>query len=683
MLWAFFYIGNNVLVNSNSISLDKSVSLENETLTYEENLPIVVIGAGPVGLRFIQALRKRSPEQAVILYGKEPWEPYNRVKLSSLLSGELTFSQINNPSYDRQDKLLTCRFNCEVTKIDTKEKVVFDEQGGRQKYKKLILAMGSQAHVPSIRGIDQKGVYVFRDLTDTQNLVARQVRTRKVVVIGGGLLGLEAAKAMQRNNTEVTVIEHTPRLLHTQLDETAAELLREHIMSLGIKIRLGESVHEILNNQYGLCGVKLSSGTEIKCDTVIVSAGIRPNVEIARKAYISVGRGIRVNDSMQTSVEDVYAIGECCEHRKKIYGLVAPGYEQAEVAAHTIVQGNSKYTGSTVSTNLKVIEKSVFSMGVILNEGYDSSYSEYKYTNYSKGIYRKIILKNKRIVGAISVGDWHEKRRIQSFIDNKKIIMPWRINRFKKKGNLLPEQDAADVQSWPSVTVICNCTGRTRGEISKAITSGCQSIESIAESTSASSVCGSCKPLIANLLGSSEPAQAVKLSGSINTVSMILLLLFVVTLVLGPMGYNLSSEDSIQWDVAWRNSLIKQITGFSILGLSIVAVILSFRKRMRKFTNGDFDIWRGVHVFVSVLVVIALFAHTGFRIGSNLNSYLMIMFSAMIIVGSLSAIAIASTHKFDLVTMTNIRKKLVWGHIIFFWPVPVLLTFHILKSYYF
>jgi len=679
----FFVRKKSVLVSNR---LTKNVETVSEKKSFAEDpdkLPVVVIGSGPVGLRFIQALRKRNPKQEVILYGKEPWEPYNRVKLSLLLSGEANFSQLKNISYDENDNLLHCRFNCAVVKIDTLRKMVIDERGGCQPYKKLVLAMGSRAHIPGIMGVEQKGVYVFRDMDDAQSLLARQVRTRKVVVIGGGLLGLEAAKAMQRNNTEVTVVEHTPRLLNTQLDAEGSALLREHVMSLGIKVRLGESVHKILSNKFGVCAVKLSSNVEIDCDTVIISAGIRPNVEIAREAHIAVGKGIRVDDSMCTNVDNVYAIGECCEHRKRIYGLVAPGYEQAEVAAHAITKGKSKYKGSISSTNLKVIDKSVFSMGVVLNEGYDSSYTEYKYSDHSQGVYRKIIIKNKRIVGAISIGDWSEKNRIQSLIDNKNILFPWHIIRFKKGGILFSEEENSDIQNWPSSAVVCNCTGKTRGELSKEILSGCQTVECLSENTGAGTVCGSCKPLVINLLGSVASVEPVRLSKSITATSIALLLVFFAYLTFGSVGYNHTSEGTFQWDVLWRSSLAKQITGFSILGLSVIAVVLSFRKRVAKFTLGDFDVWRGIHIFASLFSLFALFAHTGFRIGNNLNAMLMVSFFAMLLVGSLSAIVIANTHKFDLSTMTSIRKKLVWGHIILFWPVPVLLMFHVLKSYYF
>jgi len=668
-------------INKNIVEVVNSE--KDNSFTQLKKLPIVVIGSGPVGLRFIQALRKRDSTQPIILYGKEPWEPYNRVKLSSLLSGDIKFNDVKNAVFDDLDPHLICRFNCAVLKIDTVAKMLVDENGGYQPYEKLVLATGSRAHVPSIKGIDKKGVYVFRDLTDTQHLIARQVRTRKVVVIGGGLLGIEAAKAMQRNNTEVTIIEHMPRLLSTQLDEEAAALLREYIMSLGIHVRLGNSVHEVIHNKHGVSGIKLSSGAEISCDTVIVSAGIRPNVEIAREAHISVGKGVRVDDSMQTNIKDIYAIGECCEHRKKVYGLVAPGYEQAEVAAHTIVKGKSKYKGSIVSSSLKVIDKSVFSMGEVLSEGFDLVYSEYKYVNYSKDIYRKIILKNRRIVGAISVGEWKEQRRLQSLINNKKMLMPWQVSRFKQTGNLLSDKEEADVKRWPSSAVVCNCTGRTRGDISNAIVSGCQSVEDVADKTGASTVCGSCKPLLVNLLDSKEPVKPVGFSKSINVISIALIIVALLAYGFGSLPYSLSSEINIQWDVIWRNSLTKQITGFSILGLSLIAVSLSLRKRVKKVNFGDFDMWRGLHVFISALVVLTLFIHTGFRVGDNLNAYLMLFFIAMLLIGSLSAITISLTHKFDLVTMTSIRKKMVWGHIILFWPVPVLLMFHIFKSYYF
>ncbi len=646
-------------------------------------LPIVIVGTGPVGMRFIQALRKRNASVPVILYGKEPWEPYNRVKLSSLLSGDIKIHDINTPLIDLQQKNLITRFNCEVKMIDSVGKFIVDDHGGYQPYSKLVLATGSRPHIPNISGIDSKGVFTFRDLNDAQQLVARQVRARKVVVIGGGVLGLEAAKAMQRNNTEVTVIEHTPRLLSTQLDNEASELLREYILSIGIKVRLGESVKEVVSDKYGLHSVVMSDNSIIECDTIIVSAGIKPNIELARNAHIAVNRGIRVNDSMRSSDPDIYAIGECCEHRQKIYGLVAPGFEQAEVAAHSILHGKSRYEGSISATNIKVIDKTVFSMGEVAFEGYHPDLTEYKYEDHNKGIYRKLVVSKRKIVGAIAVGNWQEQGRVQSLIDNKKYIFPWQLLRFKKTGNLLPDKNEADVSRWPSAAVVCNCTGQTRGEISRAILSGCNSTDKITHKTGAGSVCGSCKPLLNLMIGANEPVSPVKFYKTIGVISVLVLMLYAFFILYGSIGYNYSAAETFKWDTLWRSSLAKQVSGFSIVGLSVIAVMLSLRKRIKKITFWNFDVWRGIHIFVSVFVIGSLLAHTGFRFGNNIDYYLMLAFSAMLLAGSLSAIMISISPRFDAVTIGKIRKNLVWGHILFFWPIPVLLTFHVLKSYYF
>jgi len=672
-----------VLVTDNKKSTDNSHLNNIHAAVHENQEPIVVIGNGPVGIRFIQSLQKRDPDKHIIVYGKEPWEPYNRVKLSSVLSGETKFSEIKTSTFDTSKENIDCRYNCEVIKVDPVSKIIFDDRGGCQSYEKLVLATGSHAHIPNIKGIDQKGVYVFRDLTDTQHLLARQVRARNVVVIGGGLLGLEAAKAMQRNNTEVTIIEHTPRLMNSQLDETASEVLREYIMSQGIKVRLGDSVKEIIKDKHGISSIRLSSCVTIDCDTIIVSTGIKSNIELARQANLSVGRGIRVDDSMRTSAKDVYAIGECCEHRDKVYGLVAPGYEQAEVAAHSILNGSSKYKGSITATNLKVIDNPVFSMGEILNEGYQSSYIEYKFRDYNSGVYRKIIVKNKRIVGAIAVGEWHERGRVQTLIDKRKMIMPWQLVRFKKYGKLIKDQEESSVNKWPGNTIICNCTGKTRAQLSKAISTGCTSLDSLAKETGASLVCGSCKPHLVNLIGSNEKLAPVKMARTISVISIMSLILIAGLLSIGGFYYNQSASDALQYDILWRSSLVKQISGFGILTLSIASVSISLRKRLKKINYGHFDIWRGLHIIVSIAAIAALIAHTGFRAGNNLNLYLMTTFIVMLVFGMLSAMVIGNLHRLDQVTVTGIRKKMLWGHILLFWPIPALLTFHIIKSYYF
>jgi nitrite reductase (NADH) large subunit len=396
---------------------------------------LIVIGTGPVGIQFIKSARSCLCDCNITVFGNESWEPYNRVKLSSFFAGQLKWDELIISQKLPQSENLTAHHNCAIVKIDPDRKLVLDELGRSHNYDKLIIATGSTPHIPNILGIKLKNIFTFRNLSDIDKLQARRTRSRRTVVIGGGVLGLEVAKAMSRENTEVIIVEHATYLMSSQLDANSAELLREYILSLGIKVYLGQAIKEF-------CGentvekILLNDGREIQCDTVILTTGIKPNIELARKAHLSVGRGIRVDDSMQTSDRDIYAIGECAEHRGKIYGVVKPGYEQAKVAAFSLSGKKSNYTGSLSATQIKVIDVPVLSMGDIDKTTVISNKQEYVYISPGEKIYRKIIVKNHKIAGVIAIGKWNQQERVREGILNKRFIWFWNLKQFVKTGSI-------------------------------------------------------------------------------------------------------------------------------------------------------------------------------------------------------------------------------------------------------
>ncbi len=644
--------------------------------------PVVIVGAGPVGMRAAQELLKRDQRTPLVLFGDEPWQPYNRVRLSSLLSGELSWAATFEGLTLAADARVTQHFHCPIVAIDRDNRSVTDAKGTTYSYSYLILATGSRAHMPSIPGIALTGVYKFRDLNDAQHLLARRVRTRKTVVIGGGLLGLEAARAMQRFNTEVTVIEHATRLMNRQLDDGAAERLREHLMSMGMRIVLHDSVRQVVGDQR-VQGVALLSGRTIECDTVVVATGIVPNVELALQAQLSVGRGIRVNDNMQTSDERIFAVGECAEHRGVVYGLVGPGFEQAAVAAHRIAVGRARYQGSIVAARLKVVGQPVFSMGAVTEEAVPPEATALVFERTNAHLYRKLIIRRGRLAGAVALGEWEQLGRLQEAITRRRIVWPWQRRRFRREGDLWPAAQRDAIAHWPAGTVICNCTGVTRGAISRAIDGGCTSVSAVAQCTGASSVCGSCRPLVVELLGDSTLCEATREQKAIYGVSLLALALAMLTCIVPAIGSLDSVQAPIRWDLLWTDGLIKQITGYSLLGLSVVGLALSLRKRIKRFTWGDVANWQVIHVVLGAAIVAAFFAHTGFGLGENLNRALAVDFLVLLLVGALGGVLIGLQSRLRAAVAKQWRDGLLWAHILAFWPLPVLLAFHITGVYYF
>ncbi|MGH6663166.1 MAG: NAD(P)/FAD-dependent oxidoreductase, partial [Rhodospirillales bacterium] len=325
---------------------------------------MIVVGTGPAGMRVAQELVQRSPECRVRMFGDERWRPYNRVRLTPLMVGDIRLADVYFPTLCAPDGAEIEILQRRIVAIDRESQTVTDMRGDSHRYGRLVLATGSRPHVPSIAGVDQANVFTFRDLDDVEKLMARIAQSRRAVVIGGGLLGLEAARGLHQHKIETVVIEHERHLMPRQLDDRAGAILADHMGGLGVAVVTGDGIRVIVGDGR-VAGVRLLSGREIACDTVVVCTGIRPNVGFAQDARLSVGHGIRVDDHMRTSDPTIYAVGECAEHRDKIYGLVAPGLEQAAVAAHAILGGESQYGGSIAATRLKVVGIPVFNIGAV------------------------------------------------------------------------------------------------------------------------------------------------------------------------------------------------------------------------------------------------------------------------------------------------------------------------------
>ncbi|MFZ5876188.1 MAG: FAD-dependent oxidoreductase [Nitrospirota bacterium] len=644
--------------------------------------PTVIVGMGPVGISTAQELLKRDPEHPVVLYGNEPWQPYDRVKLSALLAGEITYAALINQLTVPESHRVIQRHACEVLSIDRNACTVTDATGQVQAYAHLVLAVGSRPKIPAIPGIDRAGVYTFRNMNNAQALLARRVRSRHTVVLGGGLLGLEAARAMQRDRTQVTVIEHNSRLMWQQLDDDAGEMLRRHVVSLGMSVVLADGVREILGDER-VAAVRLASGRTVACDTLILAVGILPNVDLAAAHGLSVGRGIRVNDRMQTSDPRIYAAGECAEHRGRTYGLVAPGLEQSAVVAHCILGGTSRYTGSIAATRLKVIDRPLFSIGAVNDLDVTPSQRCVTYVHPDGGLYRKLVLDRGRAIGAIVLGDEDEVARLQEFVKLKRRLWPWQERRFRRGGRIWPSGSGRSVAQWPTRMVVCTCTGVTRGVLSAAVARGCTTVDTLSGATRAATVCGSCRPLLIELLGGAAgvvPAAAYR-----TLVVVAALVLAALAGIVGPavVPYSATTRLTWAWDQLWRDGVLRQATGFTLLGLSVFLGFLSVPKRVARSTPERYGWWRTGHVVVGGIAVIALIAHTGLRMGAHLDWWLMATFLLMLAAGATASLSMGLEHRLPTATARRLRAQAVWLHLLLLWPVPVLLAFHVLKAYYF
>lgn len=475
---------------------------------------LVVIGAGMASGRVLEEVFERAPGQFdVTLINAEPRGNYNRIMLSPVLSGEKTFEEIVTHDAEWYEANgVTCRFGERVGAIDREEKTVTTDAGTTIPYDTLVMGMGSEPFVIPVPGHDLPGVCTYRDLNDVEVMLESSKRGGHAVIIGGGLLGLEAAAGLKAQGKEVTVLHLMPTLMERQLDQAAGHLLQRAIEEKGIAVHTRANTHSIRGKGH-VEAVLLDDGTEIPCDLVVMAVGIRPAAALGKVAGLEVGRGIVVGDDMLTSDPAIFAVGECVEHRGQCYGLVAPLYEMAKVAASTIIGESAGYEGSVTSTKLKVTGVDLFSAGDFA-EGDDRE--EIVFRDATAGVYKRLILRDDRIIGAVMYGDTKDgayffdllKRGADISADRDTLIFG------QSFAGSTPLDPMAAVAALPDEAEICGCNGICKSKIVTAIEGGATTLDAVRSTTKASSSCGTCTGLVEQLmaiaLGDEFEAHAVK-----------------------------------------------------------------------------------------------------------------------------------------------------------------------------
>ena len=365
--------------------------------------PLVIVGNGMAAVRLVDELVTTAlGRYAIAVIGEEPRLAYNRVLLSSVLAGETASHDIElKPAAWWRDRGVTLKYGCRATEIDVGRRELKIEGDESIEFSRLVLATGSSPLRLNVPGAELNGVHTFRDSRDVDLLLSLAARKKPVVVIGGGLLGLEAAYGLAKAGTPVTLLHLMDRLMERQLDAPAADLLKSLVERKGIAVELNANTARIQGTSR-VEGVELADGRRIEADAVVFAAGIRPNTKLAQEAGLTVNRGIVVDDVMQTSAPGIFALGECAEHCGVCYGLVEPAYEQARVLARHLSGRNAAYQGSVVATNLKVSGVSVFSAGDFL--GSDAS-EAILLSDIRRGTYKKLVIADGKLTGAVLVGD--------------------------------------------------------------------------------------------------------------------------------------------------------------------------------------------------------------------------------------------------------------------------------------
>jgi len=470
---------------------------------------LVMIGNGMAGVRALEELLKIAPElYDITVFGAEPHPNYNRILLSPVLAGEQTLEEIvlNDWSW-YTDNHITLHAGWTVTSVDRVRRVVHAANAAGEtlsaEYDRLIMATGSNPFILPIPGKDLQGVLAYRDIADTQAMIDAATLYKHAVVIGGGLLGLEAANGLMKRGMQVTVVHVGDWLMERQLDDVAGRLLQKSLVERGMKFLIGAHTQELVGGEDGrVKSVKFKDGTEVPADLVCMAVGIRPNTALAEKMRLHVNRGIVVSDTMQTTTDArIYAVGECAAHRGIAYGLVAPLFEQGKVLAnHLAMFGIGRYTGSLTSTKLKVTGIDLFSAGDFM--GGDGA-EEIIMTDPFGGVYKKLVIKDDKLVGACLYGDTVDGSYYFKLLRDGRSVSSIRDKLMFGESNIgdTGHEGHSKAAAMADTDEVCGCNGVTKGAICKAIKDkGLFTLDEVRKHTKASASCGSCTGLVEQIL---------------------------------------------------------------------------------------------------------------------------------------------------------------------------------------
>ena len=460
---------------------------------------LVVIGNGMAGGRFVDELLARGGADRfdITMFGEEPHGNYNRILLSGVLAGHHRPSDIFiNPLSWYAARGVTVHAGVRVEAIDLGRGRVVGANGTVEEYQTLVIATGSRPLVPRMDGLEadgggfKEGVFVFRTLDDCDRILAFAKNARRAVVIGGGLLGLEAARGLLNQGLDVHVVHLMSHVMDAQLDRAAGAVLQRRLDEMGFRVHFAKLTTGVLGNGH-VTGVAFKDGATLECDMVVISAGIRPNVELAARSGLHVNRGIVVGDDLGcTNAPGVYAVGECAEHRGQLYGLVAPIWEQTEVLADRLSgrHSNALYFGSRTSTKLKVAGVDLAVMGRKEPEGEGDEVVSY--VEAARGVYKKLIVRDDRLVGAIVMGDGAIVPSLLQVFGDRTTLAP---NRSELLFPLSFSVPPPSVERIPDSARICDCNAVSKGEIVQAVLEGARGLQSVCDATRAGTGCGSCR----------------------------------------------------------------------------------------------------------------------------------------------------------------------------------------------
>lgn len=635
---------------------------------------VVVIGNGMAGHRFcLEWARLSQGGGPLTILAEEPVPAYDRIHLTDSLKDGAVRSLELAPLSWYEGHGMQLHLDDAVTRIDRENRQVATRSGALHPYDVLVLATGSSARRLPLPGADLSGVHLYRTQQDLKNIRAQAATAKTAAVLGGGLLGLEAARALLDLGLRVHVIEAASGLMARQLDSDSAAFLAQHVRCSGIHVITGCLTESITTEGEALC-LNFRDGRTLCVDLVVMAAGVEPRDELARACGLKTGvrGGVVVDDGLQTSDPHVFAIGECALVQGMVLGFAAPGHEMARVLAERLHGAAARYRAADHPVRLKLLGIDVVTIGSVREDGEQLCYR-------GSGSLRKMLLRRGRIRGVSLLGSTDDVGRLHTAVLRRRRLWPWQRRRFLASGTLWPPAPE-EVSQWPAETAVCQCTGVTRGQLSGALAQGCGTVEALCARTGAGGVCGSCRPLLARLCGA-RAAPAVRFAPALLWSCLVAVALVLATWLAGPLAAPVSVQ-SLRLDVLWFDSGVKQITGYVLLGIMLLGMLLPARKRLKALAGaGEFSWWRLMHTVVGVAALAALTVHTGFRLGFNLNKVLMLNVLILALTGALAGAVTSLSHRLAPARARLLQTGWTLVHALLCWPLLVLVVFHILTVY--
>lgn len=644
---------------------------------------LIIAGGGMACHRLCHSLLLHGYDTSQIeIYSEESIPPYDRANLSKSIGNGTSKAPLLSQSQWYQKHGIQLHLSKRIQGLDPDKKCLYVEGDRPVPFTNLVLALGAKPSAPNIKGIGLDKVFTYRNWNDLLRIKSLCKPGSKIAVIGGGLLGLEAAAALHGAKCEVSVFEMANALLCRNLNEEASRVLEKALKKFGIRVSLKTTLKEITSE---LARLKLHflDGTQHEADGVIVATGHRPVDELATISGIAVSPrgGIMIDEHLKTNHENIYAVGDCTSFQHSHFGVVQAAYEQADVLAARLTGIDQVYkpTGRYFRLNILGIEISAY--GENLGDG------EHLVFNDSFA-FRSLVLQRGKLMGATTIGSWEHATALRIAVQENLSVPHRQKKGFSTDGDLQLLTDMGGVASWPEDSVVCNCCHLTCGAIRREINDGFDSLNKIEQQCGAGGQCGSCRSL---LLGLIHPNAHLRQESSNGTgligkaFKWTSILAFISCLVFWA-PWNVPASESVetwgyQMNRLWNDHSIKQITGFSTAGLSLCSLFYSLRKRIKWFQFGNMPLWKTIHSTLGTLTLLTLFLHTGLSMGYHLNFWLAANFITLNTLGALAALSMHAADTSRNPLKHRFRLWLARSHMIFFWPYPVLLGVHIYKVY--